>query len=100
MALKYCTACRQMGEARRVTPGSFLIEVALWFCFLFPGLIYSLWRVSNKHVVCARCGLTNCLIAPNLAPPEVQRPTLEVDRFGRAMGAAGRAARTLRGGAR
>lgn len=53
---KYCTRCGHIGKPQRNTPGSFLIEVILWLCFLVPGIIYSLWRLSARHDVCHECG--------------------------------------------
>lgn len=57
-----CTACGTSGRARKETPGSFIIEVILWLCFLVPGLIYTIWRYSRKHWVCEVCK------SPNLVP--------------------------------
>lgn len=35
--------------------GSGFLEIVLWFCFLIPGLIYSLWRGSSRKYVCPSC---------------------------------------------
>lgn len=51
-----CAQCGHHGPTRRETPGSILVELVLWLCFLIPGLIYSLWRVSARRSVCAVCG--------------------------------------------
>ncbi|WP_152544764.1 YqaE/Pmp3 family membrane protein [Deinococcus phoenicis] len=51
-----CPVCRYVGPPRRVTPGSFLIELVLWLFFIIPGVIYSLWRLSARREVCAACG--------------------------------------------
>lgn len=51
-----CTVCLTVGEPRRVTRGSFLIEVVLWLMLLVPGLVYSLWRLSTRHDACRECG--------------------------------------------
>lgn len=59
-----CTACGTKGVPRRTTPGSFLIELFLWCCFLVPGLIYSLWRLSSRKAVCSACG------GAQLVPPD------------------------------
>ena len=53
---KLCTNCLTVAAPKRRTPGSFLIEIVLWLCFLVPGVIYSLWRVSARHFVCPACG--------------------------------------------
>lgn len=39
-----------------MTPGSFAVELLLWLCLLVPGLVYSLWRLSARRDVCAKCG--------------------------------------------
>lgn len=52
-----CKACGTIQRRGKVhTPGSIGIELVLWLMFLVPGLIYSLWRHSNRLVVCAACG--------------------------------------------
>lgn len=53
---RVCNTCGTVAEPERFTPGSFLIEVVLWLCLLVPGLVYSLWRLSKRHDVCAACG--------------------------------------------
>jgi hypothetical protein len=37
-------------------PGSILIEIILWLCFLVPGFIYTIWRHSSTKQVCGTCG--------------------------------------------
>lgn len=54
-----CKDCGTVGRANRVTRGSLLIEIVLWLCFLVPGLLYSLWRLSTKHNACRACGSRN-----------------------------------------
>jgi len=51
-----CTSCGTVGLSKRVTRGSIVIEIFLWVLFCFPGLIYSIWRLSTRHNACARCG--------------------------------------------
>jgi hypothetical protein len=51
-----CTRCHNIDISKTKTNGSFLIEVLLWLCFIVPGLIYSLWRLSSKKEVCRSCG--------------------------------------------
>jgi hypothetical protein len=51
----YCTRCGHVGKTERAMPGSILLEIVLWCCFFVPGLIYSLWRYSACHPVCAAC---------------------------------------------
>jgi hypothetical protein len=49
---KFCPNCGTIGKPKKKTKGSFAIEVLLWLCFLIPGLIYSLWRMTSKVPVC------------------------------------------------
>lgn len=59
-----CTTCGHTGEPRSETPGSLLIEVILWLCFLIPGVIYTVWRHNRRHEVCSKCG------SATLIPPD------------------------------
>ena len=61
-----CTKCGHVGHSTSVTKGSFAIEVLLWLCFLFPGLIYSLWRLTTRHQACPVCG--NAELLPSSSP--------------------------------
>jgi predicted RNA-binding Zn-ribbon protein involved in translation (DUF1610 family) len=51
-----CKTCGFHGSSTTATKGSFLIEVILWLCFLIPGLIYSIWRISSRSDACPKCG--------------------------------------------
>lgn len=51
-----CTVCGEAGSTKTVTAGSILIEIVLWMCFLIPGLIYSIWRLTTRRKVCRSCG--------------------------------------------
>jgi hypothetical protein len=51
-----CTTCHHVGAPRRITRGSFWVEVLAWLLFLLPGLIYSLWRLGTRYDGCAACG--------------------------------------------
>ncbi len=53
--LMVCLQCGTPGYAATETKGSFVVEVALWCLFCAPGLIYSLWRVTNRTKVCPVC---------------------------------------------
>lgn len=50
-----CPACGTRGTPATATRGSTGIELVLWLCFLVPGLIYSLWRLSSRYKVCPAC---------------------------------------------
>lgn len=51
----YCPACGQTGNGVRHVPGSILIELVLWLCFLVPGIIYSIWRHAASKKACHVC---------------------------------------------
>jgi ssDNA-binding Zn-finger/Zn-ribbon topoisomerase 1 len=50
-----CTECLTLSKPAQKTPGSILIEIVLWLCFLIPGLIYSIWRLNSRHKMCPSC---------------------------------------------
>lgn len=50
-----CTQCGRQGRAKTITKGSIFIELVLWICFLIPGLIYSIWRLSSRTKACPDC---------------------------------------------
>ncbi len=50
-----CPACGTQGEPATATKGSFIIEIILWLCFIIPGLIYTVWRISSRHPICPVC---------------------------------------------
>jgi RNA polymerase subunit RPABC4/transcription elongation factor Spt4 len=58
---RYCANCGTIGTPKTRTKGSFLIEVVLWLCMIFPGIIYSLWRLTSRDKVCPNCGATNMI---------------------------------------
>ena len=62
--LTVCTTCGHHGQAKTRVRGSIWIELVLWVCFIVPGLIYSIWRLTTKQKICSSCG------ASNLVPPE------------------------------
>jgi hypothetical protein len=62
--VRFCGDCGSEGTPNFETRGSIFIELVLWLCFLVPGLVYSLWRLTSKRRVCASCG------GERLLPPE------------------------------
>lgn len=50
-----CETCGTDGYPVVEIQGSFIVELGLWLLFCFPGLIYSLWRVSSREKVCPGC---------------------------------------------
>ena len=78
--VKICPNCGHMGYTKTLTKGSIFIELILWLCFVVPGLIYSIWRLTTRHAVCARCG--SPLIIP-LDTPRGQALVKEIGEAGR-----------------
>lgn len=56
-----CKNCGFTGKLLKTRRGSTLVEVALWCCFLVPGFIYSLWRLSNRTYECPTCSGRNLI---------------------------------------
>ncbi len=68
-----CTSCGYVGYPKRLTKGSFWVEVGLWLVglllspfffavagflwivFLLPGLLYTVWRETSRYDACPKC---------------------------------------------
>lgn len=61
-----CTQCGHVGSTTTFTKGHFAVELILWLCFLVPGFIYSVWRLTTRREVCPVCG--NAHMLPRNAP--------------------------------
>lgn len=68
----YCPSCGDTNSGKNQTRGSIFIELVLWLCFLLPGLIYSIWRLSSRQQVCRVCG------NPGLIPTNSPRAKKEL----------------------
>ena len=62
-----CSNCGTVETPKMKTKGSFIFELALWCCFLVPGILYSFWRISSRCKVCRKCD------SPNLVPLDSPR---------------------------
>ena len=51
--------CKYEGNSKHITKGSVAVELALWLLFMFPGFVYSIWRLSTKKWVCPECDFEN-----------------------------------------
>jgi hypothetical protein len=51
----FCKSCGTVGKSKRHMPGSILIEIILWCCFVIPGLVYTIWRHGASKQVCKKC---------------------------------------------
>ncbi len=47
--------CGYVGYPKKHTKGSILIEILLWLFLILPGLIYSIWRLTTKQMICPKC---------------------------------------------
>jgi DNA-directed RNA polymerase subunit RPC12/RpoP len=50
-----CPNCSYEGKSKTFTKGNVIIELFLWLFFIFPGLIYSIWRLSTRYKGCPKC---------------------------------------------
>ncbi|NIP99517.1 MAG: hypothetical protein GWM98_03090 [Nitrospinaceae bacterium] len=50
-----CMECGCQREPIYVKRGLLVIEILMWLCYLFPGVIYSIWRRVRKQQVCPKC---------------------------------------------
>ncbi len=62
-----CSNCGFIGKSKTKTKGSFLIELFLWMLLIFPGILYSLWRLISREKVCPKCE------TPNMIPSNTPR---------------------------
>jgi hypothetical protein len=51
-----CNSCGHVGKKKTYTKGSLLVEIFLWLMFIFPGILYSIWRLSSRYEGCENCG--------------------------------------------
>lgn len=61
-----CRDCGHAGHSQLITRGSLIMEVLLWICFIIPGVIYSIWRISTRYDACNACGSSR--IIPQNSP--------------------------------
>jgi hypothetical protein len=50
-----CRNCGTIGASTTNTKGSLILEIALYFCMILPGLIYSIWRHASRTTGCKGC---------------------------------------------
>lgn len=77
-----CPACHFTGVGK--TSGSFMIELILWCAFIVPGLIYSCWRMTQKHRDCPSCRSRGMIPYDSPRGKELSKETPEaVDQMAR-----------------
>lgn len=54
-----CVLCHTAGKPKTEVRGSTITELLLWFMFIVPGVIYSLWRAGAAYKACRACGSSN-----------------------------------------
>lgn len=55
--MRYCYICQELvATPKTYIKGNLLIELVLWLCFLLPGFVYSLWRMTSRYEGCPDCG--------------------------------------------
>jgi hypothetical protein len=87
-----CTNCGYQGQAKRITKGSFAIEIILWLLMILPGILYSVWRLASRYDGCPACGADNLiplsspvadkfLASLEVSPPkQIKRPKVITDQ--------------------
>lgn len=58
----FCPNCGEKAAPHVTRKGHIVIELILWLAAIIPGLIYSIWRRSNRKQQCPSCN------APNMIP--------------------------------
>jgi hypothetical protein len=61
-----CTMCGHVGRPVTTTKGSFIIEILMYFLFIIPGLIYTIWRATTRYRACPAC--KNAAMIPASTP--------------------------------
>ncbi len=56
-----CESCETVGKPKKHTKGYLILEIFLWICFLIPGVMYSLWRLTSKANICRACKSTHLI---------------------------------------
>lgn len=50
-----CPKCGSHVEPQVQRKGSMKLQIVLWFCFIVPGLFYSMWRETTRKLTCPQC---------------------------------------------
>jgi hypothetical protein len=65
--IRLCTLCgHETVQPLRKMPGSGFVSLVLLFPFVFPGVVYQVWRMAMRRPVCPRCG--SAALIPGDAP--------------------------------
>lgn len=63
----YCTQCHTRTNTARMK-GNGWIEFLLYFCYIVPGIIYSVWRRTGPPNSCPTCGHDTLILAQAMEP--------------------------------
>jgi ribosomal protein L40E len=55
MCKSICRNCGVVGVPKTHTRGNMATEILLWMCFIVPGVLYSIWRLTTRAEVCRSC---------------------------------------------
>jgi len=75
-----CSNCGTVAKPKSVIKGNLIVEIILWVCFLFPGLVYSIWRLSTRAKVCPSCNAPNMLQLHSPLGKKLQKQLIEGNR--------------------
>ncbi|MFA7174107.1 MAG: hypothetical protein WC340_12000 [Kiritimatiellia bacterium] len=50
-----CSNCGSYTNGTSHTKGYFVLEIILWLCWVIPGLLYTMWRLTTRGKVCHLC---------------------------------------------
>lgn len=74
-----CTQCGYTGDSKNAIKGSGGVELLLWLFFIIPGLIYSVWRSSSRHLVCPKCKNPNLIPLDSPRARKIMRESMSED---------------------
>ena len=75
--MKICRICGTKNKTEFAKKGNSFIEFVLWFCYIFPGLIYSIWRRSNRKTICSICGSDQLIPVNSFMGKKIQKEMRE-----------------------
>lgn len=67
--MKFCTVCHEVAQPVKYTPGTFALELLLWIVFFPVGILYSIWRVAKRGLVCPHC--KSSAVIPTSSPAAI-----------------------------
>jgi hypothetical protein len=68
-----CMECGCQRDPIDVKRGLLAIEIFMWLLYIFPGVIYSIWRRVRKHQVCPNCRNPSIVLMSSSRAMEMRR---------------------------